>query len=193
MDQQMNVAIKVAIQLQSDRLHNEAQADNDEFLKTIDENMKKIIKEQTSYAVAADLSEMELKKILIEKMEGNKPRVQETQRRKGARFEEPMQTTFEMEEPSHPEFETGADDQPIVELSQHPEWFSQQQKPPSPDRNWNKTLSATHRSIQPWISKLVKQSDSHSSFNELMDTPVDFFTFSNESAQSGHIDPGTSS
>nr|GFD34856.1 hypothetical protein [Tanacetum cinerariifolium] len=32
---------------------------------------------RTSYAVAADLSEMELKKILIEKMEGNRqPRVQ---------------------------------------------------------------------------------------------------------------------
>nr|GEY66548.1 retrovirus-related Pol polyprotein from transposon TNT 1-94 [Tanacetum cinerariifolium] len=83
--------------------------ENDEFLKTIDENMHKIIKEQvkeqvkvqvskilpkikqtvneqleaevltrssnsskTSYAVATDLSEMELKKILIEKMEGNK-------------------------------------------------------------------------------------------------------------------------
>nr|GEX48228.1 hypothetical protein [Tanacetum cinerariifolium] len=52
--------------------------DNDEFLKTVDENMQKIIKEQvkeqvkTSYVVAADLSEMELKKILIEKMEGNK-------------------------------------------------------------------------------------------------------------------------
>nr|GFB69012.1 hypothetical protein [Tanacetum cinerariifolium] len=49
-----------------------------EFLKTVDENMQKIIKEQvkeqvqTSYVVAADLSEMELKKILIEKMEGNK-------------------------------------------------------------------------------------------------------------------------
>nr|GFC93315.1 hypothetical protein [Tanacetum cinerariifolium] len=27
---------------------------------------------RTSYAIAADLSEMELKKILIEKMEGNK-------------------------------------------------------------------------------------------------------------------------
>nr|GFD42083.1 hypothetical protein [Tanacetum cinerariifolium] len=53
-----------------------AQAENDEFLKTIDENMKKIIKEQvkeqTSYLVAVDLSEMELKKILTEKMEGNK-------------------------------------------------------------------------------------------------------------------------
>nr|GFB70713.1 hypothetical protein [Tanacetum cinerariifolium] len=62
--------------------------------------------------------------------------------------EEPMQTTFEMGEPSHLEFETGADDQPIVESSQHPEWFSQQKKPPTPDRDWNKTLSATHESIQ---------------------------------------------
>nr|GFD26419.1 hypothetical protein [Tanacetum cinerariifolium] len=82
---------------------------NDEFFKTIDENMQKIIKEQvkeqvkvqvskilpkieqtvneqlevevltrssnsskTSYAVAAYLSKIELKKILIEKIEGNK-------------------------------------------------------------------------------------------------------------------------
>nr|GEU57794.1 hypothetical protein [Tanacetum cinerariifolium] len=85
------------------------QRENDEFLRTIDDNMKKIIKEQvksqvkaqvtrifprikesvnaqleaevltrsshslrTSYAVAADLLKMELKKILIDKMEGNK-------------------------------------------------------------------------------------------------------------------------
>nr|GEY30570.1 hypothetical protein [Tanacetum cinerariifolium] len=83
--------------------------ENDEFLRTIDENMKKIIKGQvksqvkeqvsrilpqieesvnaqleaevltkssnssrTSYAVAVDLTEIGLKKILIEKMEGNK-------------------------------------------------------------------------------------------------------------------------
>nr|GEV93372.1 hypothetical protein [Tanacetum cinerariifolium] len=109
MDQQMNEVVKVAIQIQSDRLRDEAQAENEEFLKTIDENKQKIIKEQVkerlkvqvskilskikqtvneqleaevltrssnsskiSYAVAADLSEMELKKILIEKIEGNK-------------------------------------------------------------------------------------------------------------------------
>nr|GEU55180.1 hypothetical protein [Tanacetum cinerariifolium] len=109
MDQQMNEAVKVAIQIQSGRLRDEAQRENAEFLRTVDENMKKIIKEQvkeqvkvqvskilprieqavneqlkaevltrsshtlrTSYAVAADLSEMELKKILIKKMEGNK-------------------------------------------------------------------------------------------------------------------------
>nr|GEX74610.1 hypothetical protein [Tanacetum cinerariifolium] len=78
MDQRMNEAIKVAVQIQSDCLRDEAQTENDEFLKTIDENMQKIIKEQvkeqvkTSYVVVADLFEMELKKILIEKMEGNK-------------------------------------------------------------------------------------------------------------------------
>nr|GEV31587.1 hypothetical protein [Tanacetum cinerariifolium] len=74
----MNEAVQVAVQLPSDWLREEAQKENDEFLKTIYENMQKIIKEQvkeqvkTSYVVAVDLSEMELKKILIEKMEGNK-------------------------------------------------------------------------------------------------------------------------
>nr|GFA66256.1 hypothetical protein [Tanacetum cinerariifolium] len=278
MDQRMNEAVKVAVQLQSDRLCDEAQKENDEFLKTIDENMQKIIKEQvkeqvkvqiskilpkieqtvneqlkaevltrssnsskTSYAVVANLSEMELKKILIEKMEGNKsihrsneqrnlykarrrrdddvdkdeePSVgsdrgskrrregkkpesvsapqekatrsvgkstqrsksQKTSASESATAEEPMQTTFEMKEPSHPEFETGADDQAIVEPSQHPEWFSQQKKPPIPYRNWNKTLPTTYGSIQE-ISDLAKLSDSRSSFNELMDTPVDFSNF----------------
>nr|GFD08055.1 hypothetical protein [Tanacetum cinerariifolium] len=35
--------------------------------------------------------------------------------------EEPVQTTCQMEEPSHLVFETGADDQPIIQTSQHPE------------------------------------------------------------------------
>nr|GEU89561.1 hypothetical protein [Tanacetum cinerariifolium] len=190
---------------------------------------------KTSYAVATDLSKMELKNILIEKMEGNKsihrsneqrnlykalveayesdkiildtygdtvtlrnvvmmmliktknhsldqtggPKDIEKERSQSesATAEEPMQTTFEMEEPSHLAFEIGADDQPIIEPSQHPEWFSQQNKPPTLDRDWNKTLPATHGSIQPWISELAKQSDPRSSFNELMDTLVDFFAF----------------
>nr|GEV72589.1 hypothetical protein [Tanacetum cinerariifolium] len=63
---------------------DEAQAENEEFLKNLNQNIQKIIKEQaevltrssnsskTSYAIAADLSEMKLKKNLIEKIEGNK-------------------------------------------------------------------------------------------------------------------------
>nr|GEY21806.1 hypothetical protein [Tanacetum cinerariifolium] len=273
MDQQINEAVQVAVQLQSDRLREKVQRENDDFFRTVDENIKKIIKEQLKFLpdhhthqeppVAANLSEMELKKIIIEKMEGNKsiqrsdaqrnlykalfdayksdkiildtygevvtlkrrrdddedkdeePSArpdQGSKRRKEGKepesastpsktatksvgrsttgyrsrqastsessfAEEPVQTTFQMEKPSHLEFETGVDDQPIVQSSQHPEWFSQPQKPPSPDHDWNKTLPAVHGSIQPWISELAKQADTHSFFNELMDTPLDFSNF----------------
>nr|GEV82423.1 hypothetical protein [Tanacetum cinerariifolium] len=250
MDQRKNEAVKVKVQV-SKILPKIKQTVNEQLeaeVLTWSSNSS-----NTSYAVVADLLEMDLKKILIEKMEGNKSihRSNEQRnlykalveayesdkiildtygntvtlksrdddadkdeepsagsdrgskrRRKGkelesvsapkekatrsagkstqvsksrqtsvsesATAEEPMQTTLEKEELSHPEFETGADGQPIEEPSQHPEWFSQQNKPPTPDRDWNKTLPATHGSIQPWISKLAKQTDfcsSRSSFN----------------------------
>nr|GEZ57466.1 hypothetical protein [Tanacetum cinerariifolium] len=97
-----------------DKLKDEAQAENEDFLNKLNENIQKIIKEQvkeqvkaqvskilpkiektvneqleaevlthssnsskTSHAVAANLSELELKKILIEKMERNKRREDE--------------------------------------------------------------------------------------------------------------------
>nr|GEY11451.1 hypothetical protein [Tanacetum cinerariifolium] len=62
MDQRVNKAVKVAVEIQSDRLRDEAQAKNEEFLKNLDENIQKIINEQVKEHV----------KILIEKMEGNK-------------------------------------------------------------------------------------------------------------------------
>nr|GEY00487.1 hypothetical protein [Tanacetum cinerariifolium] len=48
-----------------------------------------------------------------------------------------------------------AKDQPIVQTSQHPEWFSQPRKPPTPDHDWNKTLPAIQGNPQSWISKLM--------------------------------------
>nr|GEZ07044.1 hypothetical protein [Tanacetum cinerariifolium] len=300
MTQQMNEAVRVVVQIQTDRLRDSYQRENDEFLRTIDDNMKRIIKEQfksqvkeqvskilprieysvnaqlkaevltrsshssrTSYDVAADLSEMELKRILIEKMEGNKSIQRSDEQRnlykalveayeadkiildtygervilkrrrdddddqgegpsagsdRGSKrqregkepesasaplepasrsagrsttgsksrqpsasestfVEEPVQTTSQIEEPSHSVFETRTEDQPIVQSSQHTEWFSQPKKPPTPDRDWNTTLPAAQRSTQSWISKLAKQDDSRSSFNELLDTPIDFSNF----------------
>nr|GEV36073.1 hypothetical protein [Tanacetum cinerariifolium] len=59
--------------------------------------------------------------------------------------EEPVQTTCQMEETLHPVFETGADDQPIIQTSQHPEWFSQPRRQPSPD----------HYGHIKWIEDLV--------------------------------------
>nr|GFC81382.1 hypothetical protein [Tanacetum cinerariifolium] len=182
MDQQMKQAVREAVQIQTDWLQDSLQRENDEFLRNIDENMKKEqvsrilprIEEsvnatveaevltrsshssRTSYAIAADLSEMELKKILIEKMEGDKSIQRSDEQRnlykalveayeadkaildtygdstilkrrreddkqrsasESAYAEEPVQTTYQMEETPLSVYEIGADDQPIVQTS----------------------------------------------------------------------------
>nr|GEY22195.1 hypothetical protein [Tanacetum cinerariifolium] len=196
-----------------------------------DERLKSLEATFSNILVAADLSEMELKKILIEKMEGNKsiqrsdeqrnmykalvdayeadktildsyretailkrrreddddqegpsarsdwgskrqreggepesaraplepatrsagrsttgPKSRQVSASEFAFTEEPVQTTSQVQEPSYPVFETGAENQLIVQTSQHPEWFPQQKKPLTPDRDWNKTLPATQGS-----------------------------------------------
>nr|GFA15114.1 hypothetical protein [Tanacetum cinerariifolium] len=139
-------------------LRDEAQAENEDFINKLDENIQKIIKEQvkTSYAVAADLSKLELKKILIEKIKSNKRRDDANKNK----------------EPS-----VGSDrGSKRRREGKEPESIKTN-KTSNPDRAWNKTLLATHESIQPWISDLAKQADSYASFNEMMDTPVDFSLF----------------
>nr|GEV58886.1 hypothetical protein [Tanacetum cinerariifolium] len=178
MDQRMNEAVKIINEQVKEQVKVQVSKILPRIEQTVNEQLEAEVltrssnSSKTSYAVAADLSEMELKKILIEKMEGNKTsagsdrgskrrregkepesastpkekatksagkstqgsKSRQTSASESAIAEEPMQTTHEMEEPSHPEFETRADDQPIAEPSQHPEWFSQQKKPPTPDQ-----------------------------------------------------------
>nr|GEV16391.1 ribonuclease H-like domain-containing protein [Tanacetum cinerariifolium] len=182
MDQGMNEAVKVDVQIQSDRLRDEAQAKNEEFLKNLDENIQKIIQEQakeqvkvqvskilpkikktvneqleaevltrssnsskTSYVVAADLSEMELKKILIEKMESNKRRD-----------------------------DADKDEEPSAGSDRGSKRRREGKKPESTSAPKEKATKTTGKSTQ---GDLAKQADSCSSFNELMDTPVDFLAF----------------
>ncbi|GJT33563.1 hypothetical protein Tco_0923982 [Tanacetum coccineum] len=76
---------------------------------------------KTSLAIVANLSELELKKILIEKMESKK------------------------------EFDIGAtDEQSDKETSYHTDWFQKPAKIPTPDHDWNKTLPAVHGPVQPY-------------------------------------------
>nr|GEX22276.1 hypothetical protein [Tanacetum cinerariifolium] len=65
----MNEAVKVAVQIQSDRLHDEAQRENDEFLKIVDENMQKIIKEKVKEQVKALVEAYESDKIILDTYE----------------------------------------------------------------------------------------------------------------------------
>ncbi|GKE22359.1 hypothetical protein Tco_1433871 [Tanacetum coccineum] len=67
--------------------------------------------------------------------------------------------------------------QPVDETTQHPDWFQKLTKPPTPDHDWNKTLPFKHGLVQPWISTLARNEDPRESFNELMDTPLDFSAF----------------
>nr|GFA34375.1 hypothetical protein [Tanacetum cinerariifolium] len=83
----MKKAIREAVQIQTDRLQDSLQRENDEFLRNIDENMKKIIKGQVKNQVKEQVS-----RIL-------------------PRIEESVNATLES------------------------------RRPPSPDRDWNKTVT----------------------------------------------------
>ncbi|GKA03597.1 hypothetical protein Tco_0676378, partial [Tanacetum coccineum] len=153
---------------------------------------------KTSLTIAANLSELELKKILIEKMESNKddedideepfagsnrgsnrrragkePESTSTPKEKtpkstgkstewsksphksageSTHAEEPMNTAKDLEEPTHQEL-------------------------PFPGRDWNKTLPIDHGPVQPWLSNLAREEGPRESFDELMDTPLDFLVF----------------
>ncbi|GJS96172.1 hypothetical protein Tco_0803140 [Tanacetum coccineum] len=48
---------------------------------------------------------------------------------------------------------------------------------PSLDRDWNKTLPADHGLVQPWLRNLAREEGHRESFDELMDTPLDFSAF----------------
>ncbi|GKA94862.1 hypothetical protein Tco_0816900 [Tanacetum coccineum] len=90
---------------------------------------------------------------------------------KSTHAEEPIHADEDLEEPAHQEFDTGfTEDQPI-------DWFQKPAKPPTPDCDWNKILPAKHGPVQPWIRTLAQNEDPRESFNELMDTPLDFTAF----------------
>nr|GFC42530.1 hypothetical protein [Tanacetum cinerariifolium] len=199
-------------------LQDSIQRENDEFLKTIDENMKKIIKEQiktqvkaqvtrilprikesvnaqleaevltrsshssrTSYAVAADLSEMELKKILIDKMEGNKS----------------IQRSDEQRNLYKALVEAYDADKTILDtygestiLKRRREDDDQEGPSAGSDRGSKRRREggehasastssepATGSAGRSTTGALAKQTDARSSFNELLDTPIDFSSF----------------
>nr|GFB01005.1 hypothetical protein [Tanacetum cinerariifolium] len=261
MHQQMPEAVREAVQTQTNRLQDSIQRENDEFLKTIDENMKKIIKEQvktqvkaqvtrilprieeavnaqleaevltrsshssrTSYAVAADLSEIELKKILIDKMEGNKSIQRSDKQRnlykalveaydadktildiygestilKRRREDDDQEGPSAGSDRSKRRREGGehasasTTSEPAIEsacrsttgsqsrqLSASESAFAEEppRRPQTLDRDWNKSVPAAQGNAQSWISAIAKQTDARSSFNELLDTPIDFSNF----------------
>ncbi|GKA49939.1 hypothetical protein Tco_0743012, partial [Tanacetum coccineum] len=91
---------------------------------------------------------------------------------------EPMHTAMDLEEPAYQEFDTGAtEDQPDDETTQPSDWLQKPTRLPSHDHNWNKTLPADHGPVQPWLSNLAREEGPRESFDELIDTLLDFLAF----------------
>nr|GFA90633.1 hypothetical protein [Tanacetum cinerariifolium] len=204
-----------------DRLQDSLQRENDEFLRTIDDNMKKIIKEQvksqvkaqvtrilprieeyvnaqlkaevltrsshssrTSYAVAAD--QEDLRMMMIRK----DPPLDQTG---GLRDEEKVgsmhqpalylnqllgvhaaSTLFEPATRSACRSTTGTQSR---QMSASESAFAEE-----PVQTTCQMYEPSHPvfeigSAQSWINELAKQADARSSFNELLDTPLDFSNF----------------
>ncbi|GJX30190.1 hypothetical protein Tco_0238269 [Tanacetum coccineum] len=225
----MQEAVDVAVQLKYDRIREESNTANQQFLDSIDEGMKKIIKEQvkkevskitpkieklvidqlesevlvrsskeanTSHAVAANLSELELKKILIDKMEANNsinrsdiqrqlykalvdayeadkilPGVQKK------KVSAPSETTTmtagkttttgsKTHKKSASIAASGKETMPTTDVFEHLH-----------TRSLKQSVQAVHESVQPWLSNLAQRQDPRESFDELIDSTFDFSAF----------------
>ncbi|GJX72983.1 hypothetical protein Tco_0311578 [Tanacetum coccineum] len=185
---QMNKAVKTAVQLQSNRLRNEAQAENEDFLNKLDDNIKKIIKDQTSLAIAANLSELELKKILIEKMESNKS-IHRSNEQKN--LYKALVEAYESDKlildtyGDTVSFKRCRDDEdkdkePSARSNRGSKRRQAGKEPESTSAPKEKTSKTTDKSTDGSKSQhksAGEQENPHESFDELTDTPFDFSAF----------------
>nr|GEZ21974.1 hypothetical protein [Tanacetum cinerariifolium] len=151
----------------------------------IDHRMNEAIK--TSYVVAADLSELELKNILIDKMESNKS-IHRSDEQKN--LYKALVDAYECDKIILDTYgdtvtlkrrrdDADKDEEPSAGSDRGSKRRREGKEPELTSALKEKAskTTATHGSIQPWISDLAKKADSRTSFNELMDAPVDFSTF----------------
>ncbi|GJR05008.1 reverse transcriptase domain-containing protein [Tanacetum coccineum] len=170
---------------------------------------------KTSHAVVANLSELELKKILIDKIESNKS-IHRSDEEKNlykalvdayesdklildtygdtVSFKRRRDDEDKDEEPSarsnrgskrrragkEPESTSALKEKTSKITGKSTEGCKSHHKPtklPSSDHDWNKTFPDAHGPVQPWLSSLAQKEDPRESFNELIDTPLDFSAF----------------
>ncbi|GJZ68534.1 hypothetical protein Tco_0631774 [Tanacetum coccineum] len=212
----MNEAVKAVVQLQSDRHKEEAQADNE---KSVNEQLEAEVlirssnKAKTSHTIAANLSELELKKILLDKMEKNKSIDRSVQQKT---LYKALFGTYESDKDilaSYGENVTlkrhqddeDEDEEPSAGLDRGSKRRRARKEPESTSAPKEKTSKSTGKSKEGSKSHqkstrksaqaeepihtnkdleepvhqdtLARNKDPRESFNELIDTPLDFLAF----------------
>ncbi|GJZ99144.1 hypothetical protein Tco_0671695 [Tanacetum coccineum] len=175
-EEAMKDEVNVALQLKSNKLREEAQAENQDFLNLIDSNMKKIIKKQAKAQTSKIISEVQknLYNALVEAYNSEKdflssygdvvtiPRGHDD----ADKDEEPSESRTtssskrpsrsqqtDLEDPTHQEFITGDDGVSLVrEVTNVDERLWNPTSSQTPDREWNKTKTVDDRPPQPWMS-----------------------------------------
>nr|GEZ72663.1 hypothetical protein [Tanacetum cinerariifolium] len=202
MDQRMNKAVQVVVQLQSNRLREEAQKENDEFLRTVDENIKKIIKEQVKEQVNTQVSKIlpRIEQAVNEQLEAKVL----TRSSHSSRTSYSLVDAYESDKiilDTYGETVTlkrrrDDDEDKDEETFAGPDRGSKRRRegkePESASTPSETTTKSTGRSTTGSRSRqalasesafteepveLAKQADTQSSFNELLDTPLEFSNF----------------
>nr|GEZ32349.1 hypothetical protein [Tanacetum cinerariifolium] len=133
---------------------------------------------RTSYAIAADLSEMELKKILIEKMEGNKSIQREDDDQEGPSAGSDWGSKRQREGGEHASASTPSET--ATESAGRSTTGSQSRQLSASESAFaEEPVQTTCQMEEPshLVFEIARQTDARSSFNDLLDTPIDFSNF----------------
>ncbi|GJX17585.1 hypothetical protein Tco_0218417 [Tanacetum coccineum] len=156
---------------------------------------------QSTYKATTSLTELELKKILIDKMEKIQSNLiadehnnsylkhwsiynvdkdlflvygKAVSLKRGANsYSDDIESAIRNQEQDM----GNTDDQPNVEVASKYDGFKKPKRPSTPDSDWNVVKSFDFRPPQTWISKIAQAEKPPISFDKLMNTPIDFLTY----------------
>ncbi|GKC50930.1 hypothetical protein Tco_1073675, partial [Tanacetum coccineum] len=166
----------------------------DEVKSQLPHILLKEVSDYTTHATAS-LTEFELKKILLDKIQKSKlyrgaqehkdlyDALVKSYKLEKDLFKSYEESVFETADTEMPHNQGGdlsnTDDQPNVEETSRNDWFKKPERPSTLDSDWNTTKIIDFRPPQTWISKITKAEKPPLTFDELMSTPIDFSAYNN--------------
>ncbi|GKA13994.1 hypothetical protein Tco_0693640 [Tanacetum coccineum] len=171
--------------LVDEHLDSRLRATKDDFMKSLEHAVlvKESSQPQSTYEAAAMLTEFELKKILIDKMEKSQSYVTDTPHKecydgliKSYELDNSLFSFYEKNQ----EGNLGNDDEePMRKVAPKRDWFTKPRQPQEPtDPDWNIGKTPPQGPTQSWLMTLAATADKPSkTFDELMSTSIDFSAY----------------
>ncbi|GKC98149.1 hypothetical protein Tco_1168424, partial [Tanacetum coccineum] len=94
-----------------------------------------------------------------------------------AQAEEIVFKAGDIQVPQNQRDDMGNTDEPPVLIVNPKDWFKKPERPPTLDPEWNECKIVNHKPTQKWLSVLTKTEKSSKTFDDLMNTPIEFSAF----------------